>query len=461
MRWSTAAGVGVVVVVAAAILIAAYVLLASAGVVGNTYTRIVDFDNAQGVTRGTEVRFAGVKIGEVARVGISPGNRARLTLRIMQQYAIPPDAEFRLASSGLLTAPIVEIVPLQRGPAEKGVVQGKSAPTLDQLLPEAERLLTNLTNLSGSMQEIVGDPRLRRNLQRSSENIAVVSERGKHIAENLEAASLTGRQIAANFRVTSRRLDRTAALFEQTLAENRGKVRQTLVAVNDTLGAVQGLVEQLTVLVADPAIRGSMRGTVANLEQTSANLVKLSGNLEKLSSDPQVNEDLRATLSGTRATVEQTQQLIRRLNRIVGGGTGTVEGTRERIRATDFTVDLAQQTKPGRPQLDVNAVVPVGAGRFYRLGVYDLTETNRLNLQLGRPLGSNSLRYGLYASRLGVGLDVGPPSHPRLSFDLYGLDEPQLDVRARTRLRDNMDLSFGVLSIFDRNTPSVGVTWRK
>jgi phospholipid/cholesterol/gamma-HCH transport system substrate-binding protein len=224
---------------------------------------------------------------------------------------------------------------------------------------------------------------------------------------------------------------------------------------------VQGLVEQLTVLVSDPQVKGSMRGTLANIEQSTANLAKISSNLEKLSSDPKVNEDLRATISGTRVTVEETQQLIRRLNRIVGRGGGAVEGTKERLRRTDLSIDLLQQTSPGRPRVDVNAVVPSGAGRFYRLGVYDLSETNGLTLQLGQPLGRHSLRYGLYASRLGAGFDIGSPSHPRLSLDLYGLDEPQLDLRARTQLRENLDLSFGVQSVFDRNIPTVGVTWRR
>src|SRR2546423_1680992 len=110
MRWSTAAGVGVVVVVAAAIMVAVYVLLASAGVVGNTYSLPVVFDNAQGVTKGTEVRLAGVRIGEVEKVDVTEGNRALLTLRIKQKYDVPNDAEIRLATSGLLTTPIVEIV---------------------------------------------------------------------------------------------------------------------------------------------------------------------------------------------------------------------------------------------------------------------------------------------------------------------------------------------------------------
>src|SRR5262245_24158418 len=107
MRWSTAAGVGVVVVVAVAILVSAFVLLESAGVIGNTYPLVVEFDNAQGLTKGADVRLAGVKIGEVEQVGLAASNRARLKLRILQRYTVPQDAAIRLSYSGLFAPPIV------------------------------------------------------------------------------------------------------------------------------------------------------------------------------------------------------------------------------------------------------------------------------------------------------------------------------------------------------------------
>jgi phospholipid/cholesterol/gamma-HCH transport system substrate-binding protein len=461
MRWSTAASVGVVVVLAMGILVFAYVLLASAGVVGNTYSLLVEFDNAQGVTKGTEVRLAGVKIGDVEKVDVSPGNRALLKLRIAQKYTVPADAEIRLASSGLLTTPVVEIVPRRRRASAANVRQGTTPPTLDQLLPEGQRLITNLSELSKSMQSLIGDPRLKRDLYRSTSNIAEVSERGKAIAANFQEASGSARQIATQFKSTTARLDRTAALLQQTVGENRGRLGEVLTSVRDTMGAVQGLVQELTTVVADPKIKGSMRGTVVNLEQTSGNLAKLSHNLEQLSGDPKLNEDLRATVTGTRATVEETQRLLERLNRFFGSSRRSVAGARERVQNTDLTVDVAQQTSPGRPRLDLNAFIPGGPGRFYRFGIYDLTERNRLTMQVGQSTGSGSLRYGMFASRLGVGLDLGPPSHPRLSADVYSLSEPQLDLRARVGLRPGLDLTFGVQSLFDRNAPTVGVTLRK
>lgn len=461
MRWSTAAGVGVVVVLALAILVGAYVLLAGAGVIGNTYPVKVDFDNAQGITKGADVLMSGVKIGVVDQVELTPGNKALVTLKVRKDTPIPPGARLQIATTGLFTPPVVDVIPLHKGSSTTAALHGTSAPTLDQLMPQAQRLIANLTDLSNSLKQVVGDRQLVKNLKRSTANLAEVSERGKAIAANLEAASVSGKEVAASFRQTSAHLNRTVLLVQQTLGENRSKLGQVLTSVSDTMGAMQGLVEQLQSVVADPKMKHSLSGTVANLEQATANLAKLSSNMERLSADQKLNEDLRATVTATRGTMEETQRLVSRLNRILGSSRKSTEGAREQVRNTDVTVDFAQQANPGRARLDLNAFIPGGDGRFYRVGIADVTEGNRLNLQLGRSLGGNSLRYGLYASRLGVGLDIGPPSHPRLSADLYSLADPRLDLRSHFGLRPGLDLTLGVHRLFDRNSPTVGVTWRK
>jgi phospholipid/cholesterol/gamma-HCH transport system substrate-binding protein len=487
MRWSTAAGVGVVVVVAVAILVSAFVLLESAGVIGNTYPLVVEFDNAQGITKGTDVRLAGVKIGEVEQVALSSGNRAQLKLRISQRYTVPSDAEIRLSSSGLFTPPVVEIVPPRRGPVAKGVRKGTVAPTFEELLPPAKQLLANLTDLTNSMHDVIGDRHMRQdlklttaNLRQTTANFAQISERGKRIANNLESASTTGRQIATRFQGTTEHIDQTAQHFNQsaqmlknTLAENRAKVGQmvtsanaALVSVKDTMSAVQGLVQHASDMVGDPKLKSSLQGSLANVEQTTAHLEKLSSNLEQLSSDPKLNEDLRATVAGTRAAVEQLQLLIQRMNRIVGTNEksvshvkDTIQRVQESVSKTEVAVDAAQQTSPGRPRVDLNAYVPSGTQRFYRLGLYDVSEGNKLNLQIGQSIGRASLRFGTYAGHLGLGLDVGRPSHPRFSADLYGLDTPLLDLNGRAPIRSDLDLNFGVQKVFNRNAPSFGVTW--
>jgi hypothetical protein len=222
-------------------------------------------------------------------------------------------------------------------------------------------------------------------------------------------------------------------------------------------------VEHVNDVVVDPKLKNTLQGTLVNLNEATANLVKISDNLEKLSGDRQLNEDLRATMSNTRASTAELAQVLARFNHILGGGrrSATAAPTHEKVEKSAVTVDVAEQTRPGRPRLDLNAFVPAGSARFYRVGFSDLTETNKLNLQFGEPFLGGSARFGLYASRLSVGLDVGAPSHPHFSADLYSLADPRLDLRARAGIGPGLDLTVGVLSAFRHNTPTVGVTWRR
>ena len=50
-------------------------------------------------------------------------------------------------------------------------------------------------------------------------------------------------------------------------------------------------------------------------------------------------------------------------------------------------IDVAQQSNPGRLRVDLNAYLPAGQAAFYRAGLYDFSERNRLNLQRGQRLG--------------------------------------------------------------------------
>jgi phospholipid/cholesterol/gamma-HCH transport system substrate-binding protein len=120
-----------------------------------------------------------------------------------------------------------------------------------------------------------------------------------------------------------------------------------------------------------------------------------------------------------------------------------------------------QSVDPGRFRADVNGVVPIGNGFLYG-GVRDLGETNRLNLQIGRPVGEQwSLRYGLYDGRVGVGLDEGLGLPDGWSLNLYHPNRLTLDLYRRNRLQDDTSLVYGVENLFRNPRPSIGVRLRR
>lgn len=101
----------VVLAVAAAFLI--YIFQAtSSGAGGSAYNIVASFRSAEGVTVGTDVRLAGVKIGTVSGIELDPVTyRAKTELAVSKSIQIPDDSAIVVASEGLLGGSFIEILP--------------------------------------------------------------------------------------------------------------------------------------------------------------------------------------------------------------------------------------------------------------------------------------------------------------------------------------------------------------
>jgi len=70
------------------------------------------FRSLEGVTVGTDVRLAGVKIGTVTGVALNPETyRADTTISVQDSVQIPDDSSAVVSSEGLLGGNFVEIMP--------------------------------------------------------------------------------------------------------------------------------------------------------------------------------------------------------------------------------------------------------------------------------------------------------------------------------------------------------------
>jgi phospholipid/cholesterol/gamma-HCH transport system substrate-binding protein len=107
------------VAVGAVVLVAAGAFLAYAAQAtgfsrgtGEDVTLSASFRSVEGVTIGTDVRMAGVKIGTVASMALNPETyRAETTLALDPAIPVPNDSSAVIASEGLLGGTFVEIVP--------------------------------------------------------------------------------------------------------------------------------------------------------------------------------------------------------------------------------------------------------------------------------------------------------------------------------------------------------------
>jgi len=79
---------------------------------GDSYPLNASFRSLEGVSVGTDVRLAGVKIGTVTSVELNPQTfRADTVVSVDKNIEIPDDSAILISSEGLLGGNFVEIMP--------------------------------------------------------------------------------------------------------------------------------------------------------------------------------------------------------------------------------------------------------------------------------------------------------------------------------------------------------------
>lgn len=85
-----------------------------AGLAGSadTYDLTASFRSVEGIDVGTDVRLAGVKIGQISDLTLNPDTfRADVTLAFANGIGLPDDSAVKIASEGILGGNFVEIIP--------------------------------------------------------------------------------------------------------------------------------------------------------------------------------------------------------------------------------------------------------------------------------------------------------------------------------------------------------------
>lgn len=82
------------------------------GSTAGSYAMSASFRSADGISVGTDVRLAGVRVGTVTGMTLNPETfRAETTFTIRDDIELPDDSAIAISSEGLLGGNFVEIIP--------------------------------------------------------------------------------------------------------------------------------------------------------------------------------------------------------------------------------------------------------------------------------------------------------------------------------------------------------------
>lgn len=484
MDSKAAVKVGVFALLALVLGIGGYLSLAHIN--PNTYIVRVDFENTNGLQRQSVVRMQGVNIGEVASVRLDTTQRPPrpvVLLAIRKEIGIPADSRARIVSGLLISNPQVEIVPgtsplliaqdgkqaipgdavespLRALSPELAETAEKLNTTFDELnkrflvasdkinrvLDETERLLQTANRAARTGEDLIRDPQLRSSL--------------KNTLTNFEAAS---GQIAVTSKDLSRQLGEVVAQGQGSLEKLTNSLSNILVRVDTTLDDANTVVKKLTEQVTDPRLQNTLQETADLARTTLARFNQIASDLHQITGDPLLQNNLRQTVQNLQEATEQGEEAIRKINDLLGRLTGERGPAPDlRLPPTQFVGNISEQLNPARLRVDAEARVRLSSADLLNLGLYDFGGNTRLILQGGRMINDRLLaRYGLYASKLGVGLETTGQQNVGFRADLWDANRPQLDLRALFRVNNNASVWVGADGLFrDHTTPVIGIQIR-
>jgi phospholipid/cholesterol/gamma-HCH transport system substrate-binding protein len=129
--------VGIFVLAGIACLIYLAIHLGEMAVFSQGYQVTADFDNISGLKVGASVEVAGVDVGRVEKISITPDDRARLVLKLEPNLVLKSDTIASIRTKGIIGDKFVK---LSMGSSEKTIPPGgkihdtESAVELEELI---------------------------------------------------------------------------------------------------------------------------------------------------------------------------------------------------------------------------------------------------------------------------------------------------------------------------------------
>jgi len=490
MKTRSAVWVGAVVLLALSAFFALFLYLSHQD--PNTYRVKVRFLDTRGLSKQSIVRMQGVNIGEVSDIQLDtsqPPFRPVVTLSIKRKYGIPVDSHFIIVSGLLISTPQVEV---RLDPRARAIFLARDNSATAEGDPPMGILATISPELEGSVKELgttvkslnarlnVTFDKLKKTLDstqpilKHTDQFILTARDAANSAKGLIADPEYKRQFQAtltNFRRVSDDASATSTQLKGYVTDlttkTKGPLEKLPSKLNDLLGHIDStldnadaVVNKLTEQVSDPRFQQSLQETAELARTTLARFNQIATDLHELTGDPKLQNDLKLTVSNLRATTEKSEQVVDKFNSLLGKFVGGDSGVRPKIRLpnVEVTGDISEQLSPTRLRLDVNAKFGLGRRSEAYLGLYDLGQNTRLTLQAGTKLSDSlTARYGLYASKIGGGIDYRVNPVTQLRADLWDTSRPRLDLRSSFRVNNNASIWIGADNLLRKPVPILGV----
>jgi phospholipid/cholesterol/gamma-HCH transport system substrate-binding protein len=217
------------------------------------YPIYIRYETSLGLDKTAAVKMAGIKIGYVKDIQLE-GRRSKVILSIYPRYRIPHGSKAVQSVQGLLGEKFVDVVPSIEDeflkPGDE-LVPGAST-GLDQLTPMLTSLGSDLQQVARNLRDMTGKETQDHFVQAVKNLAEVTAEIQSFLAENrgkvgqtISDASHTARTVDERVKSLSASFDATLTELRRLLEENRGDIRGSVTKLREVLAKMD---ESVTLL---------------------------------------------------------------------------------------------------------------------------------------------------------------------------------------------------------------------
>lgn len=258
----------------------------------DSYQITVQFPNASGLAKGSEVLLSGASVGNVDSLPeLASANYAvRVRLRIRENVKIPRTAYFQIRTTGLLGDSYVDIVPPQKfTPAD-------FAKPFEEIAGTRTTGIDDLTSKGTEMMDTLNRDILKK--------VSAELDELKAATENVNQRLLTEKNLK-NIEVTFENLSTTSKQFAETAKQLEGIITKTDGVVTSAQGTMKTI----------DTTAGDLKGAIGDFRKMADSATKTADSAKSLFAKADRGEGALGMLLSDRDTAENLRTLIANLRR--------------------------------------------------------------------------------------------------------------------------------------------------
>ena len=365
------------------------------------YELRINYPQVSGLMPGHVVRYAGVQVGTVKKLNVSP-DKVEVVTKIDDNIKIPQGAVFTIAADGIMGEKYVHIVP----PAKPGqgfisegsTLRGTPGGGMDEFFANSGDLVTRMENIASAFENVFGDKEVQESMKNGFKNMQGITENMNTFTKVMADVAVANQQditqMIHQINELTQKMNATAGYIQSTMKtmDNNGETGKNVAAIvqhmADTTKRMENIVKTLEAVAKDPETQQTLKETLVNVKETSA-----------------------------------------KANQIMGA-----------ITEAKISADAGYSAKGSDWRGNLGITISPSDKAFMYMGGYDIGESNKFDFIMGRRMGNTAVSMGAMQGDFGVGLSYDFGRDFKLYSQLYDFDDAKVRLGGELRLTDTFSL---------------------